>query len=86
MHAWVEKILRADNKLSEKVKEQYLITLKWYLGFCVKESLGEPTERENEKIFWRQAVEKRDLKPEAWQKKQWGEAMKRFYSTLVSLD
>jgi integron integrase len=86
MRAWVEKILRADNKLSEKVKEQYLITLKWYLGFCAKESLGEPTDRENGKIFWRQAVEQRVPKPEAWQKKQWGEAMKWFYSTLVALD
>jgi integron integrase len=84
MRVWLEKTLKADESLSSKDREQFQTTLNWYLGFCAKESLGEPTDRENGKIFWKRAALAR--KPEQWQEDQWGRAMKWFYNTMVPLD
>jgi len=84
MRAWVERTLESDPAVSARDKEHWLVTLHWYLGFCAKQKLGEPTDRENGKIFWKQAVPTKD--PEPWQKEQWGQAMDWFFKTMVPLD
>jgi len=75
MRAWTVKTLQADRSLSDKEKNQFEITLNWYLGYGAKQKLGEPTDRENGKIFWRHALEGKN--PAEWQKKQWGVAIPR---------
>ncbi|MEO0452640.1 MAG: integron integrase [Verrucomicrobiota bacterium] len=84
MRVWVEKTLQADSSVSPRDRESWMATLSWYLGFCAKQKLGEPTARENGKIFWTQAVPTKD--PEPWQKEQWGQAMDWFFRTMVTLD
>jgi len=84
MRQWTERVLTGDVSVSPQEKERWLVTLNWYLGYCAKESLGDPTDRENGKVFWRHALEEKN--PAEWQKKQWGEAMSWFYTTMIPLD
>jgi integron integrase len=84
MRAWVFKTLKADSSVPEEVKDSWLVAINWYLGFCAKEALVEPTNRSNGERFWKTAVVAKS--PEPWQKKQWGEAMAWFFKTMVSLD
>ena len=74
MLGWVQKVLNQEQSLSAKDKEAWPVTLKWYFGYCAKESPGESTLKENERVFWQKAVKPR--KPSAWQEQQWGAALK----------
>ncbi len=76
--------MRADERLSAKQREQWMITLKWYLGYCAKHGLDWPGDRDNGRRFWRSAVMER--KPEPWQEKQWASAMKWFFENAMAMD
>ena len=84
MQGWVQKVLNQEQSVSSKDKEAWTVTLKWYFGYCAKESLGEPTLKENGRVFWREAVKPRE--PSAWQEQQWGAALKWFFETVASRD
>ena len=77
MHDWVKFHLKAYSGASVEERRAWWITLKWYFGYCAKKELGEPTNRDNGKIFWRDAVLCAD--PDDWQKAQWGDALKWFF-------
>lgn len=70
MQDWITAHLRDYAGASVEERRHWLITLKWYFGFCAKKELGDVTNRENGKIFWREAV--LASQPEEWQKAQWG--------------
>lgn len=84
MHDWVKVHLKAYSGASVEERRAWWITLKWYFGYCAKKELGEPTNRDNGKIFWRDAVLCAD--PEDWQKAQWGDALKWFFEELAARD
>jgi hypothetical protein len=52
MHDWVKVQLQAYSAASVQERRAWWITLKWYFGYCAKQELGEPTKRDNRKIFW----------------------------------
>jgi hypothetical protein len=84
MHEWVRvQLSEAAGKDADK-RESWWITLKWYFGFCAKRELGDPTNREHGKIFWREAVLPRN--PAEWQKAQWGASLKWFFDELAGKD
>ena len=74
MHGWVKVQLNECSSASLEERGAWWITLKWYFGYCAKKELGEPANRVNGKIFWRDAV--LPAEPEDWQKTQWGDALK----------
>ena len=84
MYDLVKVQLREHSGASLEERRAWWVTLKWYFGYCAKKELGEPTKRENGKIFWRDAVLASN--PEAWQKAQWGDALKWFFEELVARD
>jgi integron integrase len=84
MHDWIKSNLKEHTSVSLDDRRAWWITLKWYFGYCSKKELGEPTDRENGEIFWRDAV--LAAKPEDWQKAQWGDALKWFFQELVEVD
>ncbi|MEM6884811.1 MAG: integron integrase [Verrucomicrobiota bacterium] len=84
MRSWMEKTLQRDGTVPDCDKEKWKVTLNWYLGYCTKEKLGDPTIKDNAKIFWKQAVLPR--KPEPWQEKQWADAMRWFFERMAPKD
>ncbi len=84
MNDWILKLLKQDVALSEKQRKQYEITLNWYFGYCSKKQLGDPGERENGRVFWREAVSPR--RAEQWQRDGWANAMKWFFNQVVDRD
>lgn len=74
MHGWVKVQLNECSSASLEERRAGWITLKWYFGYCAKKELGEPANRVNGRIFWRDAV--LPAEPEDWQKTQWGDALK----------
>lgn len=84
MKSWVWSILERDGGLSAERRAKWEVVLNWYLGFCAKQELGDPSDRENGKIFWRDAVLARQ--PEAWQREQWGDALKWFFTAVGDAD
>jgi len=82
MHEWVKVQLKEYANAEER--QAWWITIKWYFGFCAKKGLGEPSNRENGKVFWREAV--LPTKPDDWQKKQWGDALKWFFQEITARD
>jgi integron integrase len=84
MHDLVKVHLKEYSGASLEDRRAWWVTLKWYFGYCAKMELGEPTNRENGKIFWRDAVLASN--PEDWQKVQWGAALKWFFEELVARD
>ena len=86
MNEWVTKRLKESEGVDVEVRRKWWITLIWYYGFCASRELGDPGNRENGKIFWRDAVKVKDPPPEKWQEEQWGAALKWFYDELASRD
>lgn len=84
MHDWVTAHLKEYTEASLEERRAWWITLKWYFGYCSKKELGDPTDRELGKIFWRDAV--LPIDPEDWQKAQWGDALKWYFDVLVAKD
>ena len=60
MKTWIQKVLEADPGLEEGVRDTWWITLRWYLKYCEKQELGDPTSRDNGKVFWKEAVRHRN--------------------------
>ena len=86
MYEWVEKRLKGYQSISLELKESWLVTLRWYFGYCAKKELGDPGNRDNGVVFWRDAVKGRKPPAADWQLEQWGAAMKWFYDELVGPD
>jgi len=84
MKSWTWSILERDEGLSPEQRAQWEVVLNWYFGFCAKRELRDPSDRENGKLFWSEAVQQRN--PEAWQRAQWGEALKWFFTTVGDWD
>jgi integron integrase len=84
MHSWVKVQLKEYSGASLEERRAWWITLKWYFGYCAKKRLGEPTNRDNGKIFWRDAVS--CANPKDWQKAQWGNALKWFFEEMAVRD
>jgi integron integrase len=84
MHDWVIQHLKEYPGVGLEERRRWWITLKWYFGYCAKKELGEPTNRENGRIFWRDAVLASN--PEEWQKEQWAAALKWFFDELLPKD
>ncbi|MEM0965419.1 MAG: integron integrase [Verrucomicrobiota bacterium] len=84
MHEWVRKHLKDYKEAPLEERRRWWITLKWYFGYCSKKELGDPTNRENGLIFWRDAV--MSSEPEEWQRDQWGAAMKWYFEELIAKD
>ena len=61
-----------------------MIVLQWYFGFCAKRELGDPSDRQNGRIFWKEAVLTRE--PQKWQLKQWTAAMKWYFESVGDKD
>lgn len=85
MQTWVQRVLETHSSLSEEEKDAWWITLKWYFGFCAKHELGDPWNRDNGKLFWKDAVLNRP-KTEDWQREQWGKALAWYFKDLVPRD
>jgi len=84
MHEWVTERLKNKGDVPVEVRRAWWVTLKWYFGFCAKMELGDPGNRENGIVFWKEGVLPRD--PKEWQKEQWGNALKWFFEELVGTD
>jgi integron integrase len=84
MHGWIKVQLNECSIASLEERRAWWITLKWYFGYCTKKELGEPTNRDNGKIFWRDAV--LSAEPDDWQKAQWGDALKWFFEEIAACD
>ena len=50
MHEWVSLQLEDYANANAAEKQAWWVTIKWYLGYCTKKRLGEPSNRENGKI------------------------------------
>ena len=85
MKTWIQKVLEEDPAVSEGNREAWWITVRWYLKYCAKQELGDPANRDNGKVFWKEAVLTRRELTE-WQREQWGAALAWFFKTLVPLD
>lgn len=85
MKTWIQKVLATEPGLNEEVRDAWWITLRWYLKYCAKQELGDPTSRDNGKVFWKEAVLTRPDLTE-WQKDQWGQALAWYFKTLVPKD
>ena len=69
MREWIKKALEAESQLTEEERKTWRVILKWYLGYSTKNQFGDPSLRDNGKIFWREAVlTKQGL--QEWQKEQ----------------
>ena len=84
MHEWVKVQLKEYSNANAEERQAWWITIKWYFGYCAKKGLGEPSNRENGKIFWREAV--LPARPNEWQKKQWGDSLKWFFQEISARD
>ncbi|MCB1123100.1 MAG: integron integrase [Verrucomicrobiae bacterium] len=85
MKTWIQKVLASEPGLDEGERNAWWITLRWYLKYCAKQELGDPSSRDNGKVFWKDAVLARpDLKDS--QKEQWGKAMAWYFKVLVPQD
>ena len=84
MYEWVKVQLEEYSSASLEERHAWWITLKWYFGYCAKKELGEPINRDNGKIFWRDAV--LPAQPEDWKKAQWGNALKWFFEVVATKD
>ncbi|MCH8476223.1 MAG: site-specific integrase [Opitutales bacterium] len=84
MKTWIEKVLADDVNVSEKKKGVYRKVLAWYLGYCSKNELLHPSERENGKAFWRNGVLAKDL--EGWKRVETGDALKWFFTMVEEQD
>ena len=84
MNDWVKVYLDHSKVLNPTQREAWWITLKWYFGYCSKKNLKDPCDRENGKIFWKDAVIKK--KSTDWQREQWGAALNWFFNDLVAND
>jgi integron integrase len=84
MHEWVKINLKDFEAASLAERRAWWVTLKWYFGYCSKKELGDPGDRENGKIFWRDAV--LPSRPDDWQLEQWSAAMKWFFGELIERD
>ena len=85
MREWIKKALEGEADLTEEERKAWGVTLKWYFGFCTKNQLGDPSLRDNGKVFWREAVlTKSGLKE--WQKEQWGKSDDLYFDKLVPMD
>jgi hypothetical protein len=51
MHEWVKVQLKEYSNANAEERQAWWITIKWYFGFCAKKGLGEPSNRENGKVF-----------------------------------
>ena len=81
---WVKVCLNDSQSLNPTQRQAWWITLKWYFGYCSRKDLGDPCNRENGKIFWRNAVLPK--KSASWQNEQWGAALHWFFNDLVAND
>jgi len=84
MHEWVKINLKDSEAASLAERRAWWVTLKWYFGYCSKKELGDPGDRGNGQIFWRDAV--LPSRPEDWQLVQWSAAMKWFFEELAARD
>ncbi|MGJ3242689.1 MAG: site-specific integrase [Opitutales bacterium] len=76
--------LLTDRGLDAATRERWLIVLRWYLGYCAKHGLKDPTDREHGRWFWRDAVLPRE--PSDWQREQWGQVLAWFFDTMEKRD
>jgi hypothetical protein len=51
MHEWVKVQLKEYSNANAEERQAWWITIKWYFGYCAKKGLGEPSNRQNGKIF-----------------------------------
>jgi len=84
MDTWVQRLLERDESLGAEKRRKWTVTLNWYLGFCAKKELGDPLERENGRVFWREAVLPKA--PAPWQKQQWAAALKWLFACAGDSD
>ena len=56
MHEWIKKALELESGLSVEERKAWSVTLKRYFGYVAKNQIGDPSVRDNGKIFWREAV------------------------------
>ena len=84
MNDWVKVHLDHSKTLNSNQREAWWITLKWYFGYCSRKNLKNPCDRENGKVFWKDAISTK--KSTDWQKKQWGDALHWFFNDLVAHD
>ena len=84
MNDWVKVHLNNSKSLSPTQREAWWINLKRYFGYCSKKNLKDPCNRENGKVFWKDAVLTK--KATNWQKGQWGAALHWFFNYLVAND
>ncbi|MDA0348371.1 MAG: integron integrase [Verrucomicrobia bacterium] len=85
MSEWIIKALESEPGLNAEERRAWLITLKWYFGYVAKHQIGDPSLRDNGKIFWRQAVLTKPGLTDR-QKDQWGKAMAWYFTKLVPMD
>jgi len=81
---WVKAHLDHSKVLNPSQRKAWCITLKWYFGYCAKNKLKDPWNRENGKVFWKDAV--LTSKSTDWQREQWGAALHWFFNDLVAND
>jgi len=81
---WIEEAIGLDKRLDLKRREAYLVTLRWYLGYCAKRQWSPVEDRNFGRQFWREVVAKRS--PEDWKKDQWTDALKWFFDLVEKRD
>jgi len=81
---WIEETIGLDKRLDLKRREAYLVTLRWYLGYCAKRQWSPVEDRDFGRQFWREVVAKHS--PEDWQRDQWTDALKWFFDLVEKRD
>ncbi len=85
MKTWIQKVLEEDPAVLEGDRDAWWMTLRWYMKYCAKQELGDPSNRDNGKVFWKDVVLARSELTNL-QKERWGAALAWFFKSLVPLD
>jgi len=72
---WPQWLERAE--FSERQRQSWAITVRWYLSFCRRGRGGVNHQTARDFIAWAQ----RAKNPEAWQLESWREALRWFFRT-----
>jgi len=78
------EILLNERGLDAKSREQCVILLRWYLSFCGKNALVDPTDRENGRMFWRQVILPREASKR--QEDQWSGILRWYFEAMEKED
>lgn len=72
---WAE--LLADSGLEPKEREGFKVTIRWYLSWCARNSVGCSVSSARDFIEWAEA----EKRPNAWMVEQWKSAIRWFFVT-----